>query len=69
MVWDTTILLVGLVIAALFVAALVSIARNKQQTSVGTALWILVVFTVPVLGPLLWFLSGSKSSRTSHTAS
>ncbi len=67
--WEAATPLVGLVIAILFIAALISIMRNKQQTPVGTVLWILVVFAVPVLGPLVWFLTGSRSTRTSPTAS
>lgn len=67
--WEATTLLAGLAIAILFIAALISIIRNKHQTPVGTALWILVVLAVPVLGPLVWFLAGNRSSRTSPTAS
>jgi hypothetical protein len=67
--WEATTLLASLVIAALFIAALISIMRNRKQTPVGTVLWILVVFTVPVLGPLLWFLTGQRSSQTANTVS
>lgn len=67
--WEATTLLAGLIIAALFIAALVSIVRNKRQTPLATVLWVLVVFAVPVLGPLLWFLAGRRLSQAATTVS
>ena len=67
--WEAMTLLAGLIIAALLIAALVSIVRNKGQAPMATVLWVLVVFAVPILGPLLWFLAGRRSSQTASTVS
>ncbi|MGN7254057.1 PLD nuclease N-terminal domain-containing protein [Arthrobacter sp. SAFR-023] len=45
----------------LFMAALVSIARNRNHTSGGKVVWALLVLAVPVLGPLAWFLIGRRA--------
>ncbi|MCU1568095.1 MAG: hypothetical protein JWQ56_3032, partial [Pseudarthrobacter sp.] len=49
--------------AVLFVAALVSIARNRIHNTGGTVVWALIVLSVPVLGSILWFLMGRRDSR------
>ena len=54
---------------ALFVVALVSIARNRTYSSGGTAVWALLVLALPVLGPVLWFLIGRKAPSPGGTAS
>lgn len=46
--------------AIVFIAALVSIARNRTHTSGGTVVWALIVLTLPVLGSVLWFLIGRR---------
>lgn len=46
---------------ALFLAALISVARNKKYTSGGTVIWTLIIVALPVLGPILWFVIGRKS--------
>jgi drug/metabolite transporter (DMT)-like permease len=51
---------------ALFIAALISVARNKTYTSAGTVIWTLIILALPVAGPVLWFLMGRKPSRESH---
>lgn len=48
--------------AVLFIAALVSIARNKTHTTGGTIVWALIVLSIPVLGSILWFLVGRRDS-------
>lgn len=52
--------------AVLFIAALVSIARNKIHTTGGTIVWALIVLSVPVLGAILWFLVGRRESSGSR---
>jgi hypothetical protein len=49
---------------ALFVAALVSITRNRTHTSGGTVVWALIVLALPVLGPVLWFLIGRRAPKS-----
>lgn len=48
--------------AILFVAALVSIARNRMNTTGATVVWALIVLAVPVLGSVLWFLIGRRET-------
>lgn len=52
--------------AVLFIAALVSIARNRIHTSGGTIVWALIVLSVPVLGSILWFFVGRRDSSSSR---
>lgn len=52
--------------AILFVAALVSIARNRTHTSGGTVIWALIVLAFPVLGSILWFLIGRRDFFGQH---
>jgi hypothetical protein len=53
----------GLILnALLFVAALVSIARNRTHTTGSTVVWALIVLAVPVLGSILWFLVGRRET-------
>lgn len=46
----------------LFIAALVSIIRSANYTRGGKALWALGVYAAPLLGALLWFIVGRKST-------
>lgn len=52
--------------AVLFIAALVSIARDKTHTYGGTVFWVVLVLVLPFLGPVLWFLIGRKGTFRSH---
>jgi hypothetical protein len=54
-------LLFGLLLlipALLFLGALVSILASRRYTGGGKLLWVVVVFCLPLLGPLGWFLGG-----------
>lgn len=62
--WEVMVIVAGAIVAALFVGALISIARSRHHTPAGRALWLLVVVTLPALGPMLWFLMGRTSSPT-----
>jgi len=53
--WHLLILLVALLPLIL---ALVSIIRSPRLSSGYKALWVIVVFVFPFLGPLVWFLFG-----------
>ncbi len=52
--------------AVVFIAALVSIARNRTHTSGGTVVWALIVLALPVLGSVLWFMIGRRESFRKH---
>jgi hypothetical protein len=53
---------VGVALAALFVAALLSVLRSPRLTGAGRAAWAIAVLVFPLLGPLAWFLAGRRSS-------
>ena len=67
--WEVMVIVAGAIVAALFICALISIARSKNYTPAGRALWLLVVFALPALGPMLWFLMGRASSPTGPSPS
>ncbi len=48
----------------LFIAALISVARNDRYFAGGTVIWVLIVLALPILGPVLWFLIGRKSQNS-----
>ncbi|KAE8764145.1 PLDc N-terminal domain-containing protein [Georgenia thermotolerans] len=48
------------VAALLVVATLLHLARRKDLTSAETALWVLVVLLVPVVGPAVYLLIGRR---------
>jgi hypothetical protein len=45
----------------LFLAALISVVRNRNHTSGGKVVWALIVLALPVLGPVAWFLLGRRA--------
>lgn len=60
----------GIVMSAgvvLFIAALASVAQNKRYASGGTVIWTLIIFALPIAGPVLWFMIGRKSSLQAHS--
>ena len=55
------IIIVGVALLALFIAALVSIVQSENYANGGKALWALACFAFPFIGPVLWFLVGKDS--------
>lgn len=51
----------GLIILALDVWALVSILGSTASNG-RKALWVLVVFFLPIIGFLIWLIAGPRSS-------
>lgn len=52
--------------AVLFISALISLARNRTYiSSGGIVVWAVIVLAVPLLGPVLWFVSGRRAARNS----
>lgn len=65
---------IGLIVAwilagiqlVLFIAALISVLASKRYTGGGKFLWAVVVFALPLLGPIGWFVAGRNAQiRTS----
>jgi hypothetical protein len=59
--WHLLILIVVLAAIALFVAALVGIASSKAG-GVEKAVWILITLMFPLMGPIVWFAFGRRST-------
>ena len=66
--WEFTVLGIGVLALVLFVVVLIDIARSHHLSGLARAGWILVVFAFPMIGPLLWFLIGRRTSATSRDA-
>lgn len=56
------IAIAAVLLLALFVGALVSISRSTNYNTGGKALWVLVCFAFPLVGPLVWFGFGKNST-------
>ncbi len=60
--YDIVWTLVSVLVIALVIVALVSIARTaKRLTSTQALVWALVTIFVPVVGPLAWLSIGRRS--------
>lgn len=64
--------IIGAVVLALFVGALLSIVKTASSPT-RTAVWIAVALVFPLAGPLVWFVAGrswerARSSGTAGTA-
>jgi hypothetical protein len=61
-VWHLIIIIV--VAAAqlvLVIAALVSIIKHPDASTTAKVIWVLIVIVFPILGPLVWFVSGRSA--------
>jgi hypothetical protein len=61
-VWLVVVIAATIALAALFVAAAVSVVRSPRLTSTGRVLWIVALLVFPLLGPVVWFLVGRRST-------
>ncbi|MEU2203468.1 PLDc N-terminal domain-containing protein [Microbacterium oleivorans] len=69
-VYDVVWSLVAVIVVALAVVALVSLARaGRGFTSVQALAWVLVVLFVPVLGPVAWLAVGRHAAVAGRSAS
>lgn len=58
--------LIGLVLLiaiplVIFICALISIVSSSRYTLFGKIIWIVVTFTFPILGPIVWFIWGRNA--------
>jgi hypothetical protein len=51
----------ALALLALWISAIVSIARNDRLTGGGKFLWIVVTIGFPLLGSIGWFAFGKRA--------
>ena len=54
------VVLLSLAYLALFISALVSIAKSPSYTTGVKALWMLACFITPFIGSIVWFIWGRK---------
>ena len=55
--------LLGLLILVADVWAILNIFQSSESTG-SKALWIVLVLVLPVLGFVIWYFAGPKSSRS-----
>ncbi|MHA7271469.1 PLDc N-terminal domain-containing protein [Arthrobacter sp. HLT1-20] len=67
MPWVILQVSISLACFALLIASLISIARTKNQPPVTTTVWVVIVFLLPVVGPILWFIGGRKASKLTRS--
>lgn len=63
--FNLTPLLLMLGILIFFLIAAVDVLKNRFASDVEKLIWILVVILVPFLGPILYFLIGTKQKLSS----
>lgn len=54
------LVIVGLGLLALFVAAVASILTSARLSGAGKAMWVLICLVLQFFGPLAWLLWGRK---------
>jgi hypothetical protein len=57
------LIILSIVFLIPFALAAVSIARSRTASGSEKAVWVLVILLFPLLGPILWFAIGRRSSR------
>ncbi len=55
--------LIGLLILAADVWAILNVFQSNESTG-SKALWIVLVLVLPVLGFVIWYFAGPKTSRS-----
>lgn len=55
--WHVLVILIAIALFVLFVVAVVGIVKTSARVS-DKALWILIAFFLPLIGPVLWFTLG-----------
>lgn len=61
--WTLLVVPLALATAALWIAAVVSIARSRQSGDpLVTVVWLILITFAPVVGPILWFAVGRRQA-------
>ena len=61
--WETMYPLLSVIVLILDIAAIVDILQHEEDQSAGwKLLWILIVLALPLLGMILYFLLGRRTS-------
>jgi Phospholipase_D-nuclease N-terminal len=56
-VWN----LLLLIQSVLFIIALITILVSRRYTGGGKLIWVLLVFVLPVVGPIVWLIWGRRA--------
>ncbi len=59
----------GAVILVLVIVALVQVARQPKVDPIVRALWILIIVVAPIVGTIVWFAMGQKTTTLQFSAS
>ena len=63
--WHIIIMVIVMAgVLALWISAVVSIARHPDASPTARVIWIVVVLLFPLLGSAIWFVTGRSSLRT-----
>ena len=55
------IIVVAVVQLVLLIAALVTIVKHPDASTTAKVIWVLIVVIFPILGPLVWFVTGRSA--------
>ncbi len=58
----------GAVILVLVIVALVQVARLPKVDPIVRALWILIIVVAPIVGAIVWFAIGQKTTTLQFSA-
>lgn len=65
--YDIVTVGVSVIYWAAMIVAVVSLSRASKDLTLGQlGIWLLVVLLVPLIGPLVWFVSGRKKVRAAR---
>ncbi len=53
--------IIGLLVLVADIWAILNVVQSKESTGVKT-IWIVVILVLPVLGLVVWYFAGPKSS-------
>lgn len=59
--WELSVTAIGLLIIALAVAAVVSLARDRHYTPGQRLLWLVVILLAPIVGSVVWLSIGRRA--------
>jgi uncharacterized integral membrane protein len=58
----------GAVILVLVIVALVQVARQPKMDPIVRALWILIIVVAPIVGSIVWFAIGQRTTTLQFSA-
>lgn len=68
-IFVTVAAIAGAVILVLVIVALVQVARQPKIDPIVRALWILIIVVAPIVGAIVWFAIGQRTTTLQFSAS